>query len=66
LILDEPAEIAELIRSNPQTPRRRAIEKTSLVEIRKKVEQHIKNTYFKRLQAPVGVKPILKAWTELN
>jgi len=25
-----------------------------------------KNTYFKRMQAPVGVKAVLKAWMELG
>ena len=31
-----------------------------------KVEKHIKNTYLKRVDAPVGVKPALKCWMELN
>ncbi len=31
-----------------------------------KVEKHIKNTYLKRVDAPVGVKPTLKCWMELN
>jgi hypothetical protein len=30
------------------------------------VEKHIKNTYFKRMQAPVGVKAVLNAWMELG
>lgn len=30
------------------------------------VEKHIKNTYFKKVQAPVGVKAALKAWMELS
>ena len=30
------------------------------------VEKHIKNTYLKRVDAPVGVKPALKCWMELN
>ena len=39
---------------------------TTLAEIRGKVEKHIKNTWLKRMQAPVGVKPVLKAWMELT
>lgn len=35
-------------------------------EIRQKVEKHIKNTYLKKVQVPIGVKPALKAWMELN
>jgi hypothetical protein len=38
----------------------------TLVDIRKKVEKHIANTYLKATQAPVGVKPVLKVRMELN
>ena len=38
----------------------------TLVDLRAKVEKHIKNTYLKRVDAPVGVKPALKCWMELN
>jgi hypothetical protein len=66
-ILEEPTDILKLIRSKPNTPRYRAIEEKTLSEIRKKVEGHIKNTYLKRVQAPVGVKPMLSLdGTELN
>jgi len=62
---DVPA-IAQFIRSTPETPRRLRIEQPTLREIRLAVEKHIKNTYLKKLQAPVGVKPTLKCWMELN
>ena len=65
-ILEEPGEIVESIRSKPDTPRKCVAEEKSLVEIRGKVEKHIKNTYLKRVDAPVGVKPALKCWMELN
>ena len=39
---------------------------TTLADIRAKIEKHIKNTYLKAAQAPVGVKPVLKAWMELS
>lgn len=65
-ILDEPDQIVEFLRSEPETPRKCLIEKDTLTEIRRKIEKHIKNTDLKKLQAPVGVKPILKAWMELN
>ena len=64
-IYEEPAEIVDIIRSTPETPRVCRIEKQTLTEIRKKVEKHIKNTYLKRVQAPVGIQPKLKAWMEL-
>jgi hypothetical protein len=65
-IIEEPTEIIDAIRSTPQTPRFTAIEQPTLAEIRAKIEKHIKNTYLKSAQAPVGVKPVLKAWMELN
>jgi len=65
-ILQEPAEIIGSIRSKPDTPRRCATEEKTLVDLRAKVEKHIKNTYLKRVDAPVGVKPALKCWMELN
>ena len=57
---------AEVIRSTVETPRRLVMEPASLRELRLKVEKHIKNTYLKQVQAPVGVRPVLKCWMELN
>ncbi len=65
-ITDDPAEIIRLIRSTPDTPRHRTLPETTLSEIRAKIEKHIKNTYLKKVQAPIGVKPKLKAWMELS
>jgi superfamily II DNA/RNA helicase len=62
---EEPTEIVSLIRSTPATTRRRAIADETLAEIRGKVEKHIKNSYLKKVQAPVGVRPTLKAWMEI-
>ncbi len=65
-VIEDPARIADVIRSTPATPRIVAVEKPTLREIRLKIEKHIKNTYLKQVQAPVGVKPTLKCWMELN
>ena len=65
-ILEEPGEIVASIRSERQTPRSCTIEEKTLIGARAKVETHIKNTYLKRVDAPVGVKPSLKCWMELN
>ena len=65
-VVDEPGQIIDLIRCEPATPRRCRLERQTLSEIRAKVEKHIKNTYLKSLQAPVGVKPALKGWMELS
>ncbi|MDA1017942.1 MAG: hypothetical protein O3A00_26225, partial [Planctomycetota bacterium] len=65
-ITQEPTEIIDVIRCTPATPRNCVIEQPTLADIRAKIEKHLKNTRLKQLQAPVGVKPILKAWMELN
>jgi len=65
-ILEEPGEIVASIRAKPDTPRKCTSEQNTLIEIRGKIEKHIKNTYLKRVDAPVGVKPSLKCWMELN
>ena len=65
-IFDEPGEIAASIRAKPNTSRKCTSEQKTLIEIRGKVEKHIKNTYLKRVDAPVGVKPALRCWMELN
>ena len=65
-ILEEPGEIVASIRSEPSTPRHCITGKKTLSEIRAQVEKHIKNTYLKRVDAPVGVKPALRCWMELN
>jgi hypothetical protein len=66
VIEEEPAKIAELIRCRPDTPRHCAVAKETLSEVRARVERHIRNTYLKSVQAPVGVRPVLKAWMGLN
>jgi superfamily II DNA or RNA helicase len=64
-IAEEPSEIINLIRSTPETPRYQQVDKKTLSEIRAQIDRHIKNTYLKQVQAPIGVKPVLKAWMEL-
>ena len=65
-ILEEPGEIVASIRSKPETPRRCTTDEKTLLDIRKRIEKHIKNSYLKRVDAPVGVKPRLRCWMELN
>ena len=65
-ILEDPGEIVASVRSKPETPRRCTTNQPTLVEIRAKVEKHIKNTYLKRVDAPAGVSPSLRCWMELN
>jgi superfamily II DNA or RNA helicase len=65
-ILEEPGAIVASIRSKPDTPRKCVTEEKTLIEIRTKIEKHIKQSYLRRVDAPVGVKPSLKCWMELN
>jgi superfamily II DNA or RNA helicase len=39
---------------------------SKLAPARKAIEKHIKNTYLKQIQAPIGAKPTLVAWMEIN
>ena len=65
-IVDDPAQIIQYIRSKPKTPRHCSMEPTSLTAIREKLDKHLTKTYLRKVQAPVGVKPILRAWMEIN
>ncbi len=65
-ILVDTEQINQLIQCAPETPRRTVLDQDLLVSIRKKLEKHITNSYLKSVQAPLGVKPVLKAWMELN
>ena len=64
-IEDDATRIFPLIKSEPDTPRETATPKETLTEIRRKMDTHVKNTYLKKVQAPVGVKSTLLAWMEL-
>lgn len=63
---DTATQIADMIRSTPDTPRHLEIPRDTLRQARETMERHIGNTYLRQVQAPAGVKPILKAWMELN
>jgi hypothetical protein len=65
-IIDDPARIIKLIRCGPDTPRKHDLPEQTLSEVRAKIEKHIKNNYFKQIQAPIGVKAKLQAWMELS
>lgn len=58
--------VHELVRCEPKTPRYCVVEEAKLLEARRAIEKHIKNSYLKQVQAPAGIKPSLSAWMELN
>ena len=66
-ILESPGEIAESIRSNPNTPRRCTVDRVTLKDIRDKIARHVRDSYLKRVNAPMDApKPRLLCWMELN
>ena len=65
-IREDAPMIVGAIRSTPETPRVTQMEETKLSDIRIAVEKHIAKTFLRKVQAPLGVKPVLKAWMELN
>lgn len=65
-IAEEAPQIIDVVRSDLKTPRQTEMVSKSLSEIRTLVEKHIAKTYLRKVQAPVGVKPVLKAWMEMN
>ncbi len=65
-IAEDPGEIISIIRSKPETPRVCTVEQKTLEEIKTKINIHIIQTYLRQLQAPQGIKPILKCWMELS
>ena len=65
-VMEDAPAILEFIRCEPDTPRQTAVEQADLSAARANVEKHITRTYLRKVQAPVGVAPVLRAWMELN
>ena len=65
-IFEEVSEIITSVQCSVEEPRKCTNEQETLIEIRGKVLKHIKNSYLKKLEAPVGIKPKLLAWMEIN
>ena len=65
-ILEDAAEIFHFVECAPNTPRHTVVARPALVDARKKLDAHIKNTYLKAANAPIGVEPVLTAWMELS
>ena len=62
---DDVTGIHKLVKCEPDTPRKMAMPKASLSDIRRKMDKHVTNTYLRKVQAPLGVKSTLLAWMEL-
>lgn len=65
-IIEEISDIIASVRSKPEEPRVCSNAPETLIEIRESVKKHIKNTYLKKVEAPIGVDIQLVAWMEIN
>ncbi|MFL2666973.1 MAG: C-terminal helicase domain-containing protein [Burkholderiales bacterium] len=65
-ILEDISDIIDSVRSQPEEPRICTASTESLIDIRDKVKKHIKNSYLKSVDVPVGVDMQLLAWMEIN
>ena len=66
-VVESPGEIVNSIRSNPKTPRRCTTSRKTLMEVRETVRLHVRDTYLKRVNAPMDAPdPRLECWMELN
>ncbi len=64
-IIEEAPRMIDAIRSMPETRRQTEMPQAKLSDIRNTLEKHITKTYLRKVQAPVGVVPELRAWLEL-
>lgn len=65
-ITSDAEAIQRVVQCGPETARVCLSAQDDLVEARKKVEAYLKDEYMKPRQAPLGVKPVLMTWMELN
>lgn len=65
-IKEEAGIIDPLVRSDADTPRERTMQDDELVEVKSKLKKHIKNTYLKAINAPIGANEELVCWMETH
>lgn len=62
----EPARLANLIRSLPDTPRSCKFDHAALSALRAMAEKQLSKSHLRPLQAPIGISPVMKCWMEIN
>ncbi len=65
-VIQQPYEIWNAIKCNPETERLLAVTEDTFSEYRKIIESYIKKSYMRAVQAPAGIKPRLVTWMQLN
>jgi hypothetical protein len=66
IVTPSPDNIANVVRSAPDTPDLRVWRESDLKKLREKAEELLNKQHLKPLQAPIGVFPVLKCWMELS
>ena len=64
-VSEQTYEIWKAIQCDREEPRRMNTSETPFIEVRGIIEKHIKRTYLKAIQAPIGIKPRLVTWMQL-
>ncbi len=64
-VYDNTYEIWKAIQCEPEEARKLNTSEEEFAEIRKIIEKHIKKSYMRAVQAPIGVKPRLVTWMQL-
>ena len=65
-VLQQTFEIWNAIKCSPEEPRVLATTEIDFSEKRKTIEDFIKKSYLRVVQAPVGIKPRLVTWMQIN
>lgn len=65
-MLKEVSAIIASIKCSVEKHRKCVNNQETLIDIREKVQKHIKNSYLKKVEAPVSARPKLLAWMEIN
>ena len=64
-VFDGVYDIWKAIQCDKEEPRRLETTEEDFAAVRKTVERHIKKSYMRAVQAPLGVKPRLVTWMQL-
>ena len=65
IVTEQAYEIWKAIQCGQEEPRRLETTEEAFAEIRKTIEKHIKKSYMRAVQAPMGMKPRLVTWMQL-
>ena len=65
-IIEDIKKIVDIVRTSQGTPRKISDDKYQLVEIKSKFEKKALVPFLREIQAPIGIKPRLKAWMEIS